>query len=65
MTSVPLLDLRSRPARAAPPQGQRGTRDRIESNKLAKRLRREVGRAIQDYHMISEGDRVMVSLSGG
>ncbi|MGQ0618904.1 MAG: tRNA 2-thiocytidine(32) synthetase TtcA [Panacagrimonas sp.] len=40
-------------------------RARIESNKLAKRLRREVGRAIQDYHLIEDGDRVMVCLSGG
>ncbi|WP_428313468.1 tRNA 2-thiocytidine(32) synthetase TtcA [Hydrocarboniphaga sp.] len=36
-----------------------------ESNKLAKRLRRNVGQAIQDYRMIVEGDRVMVCLSGG
>lgn len=36
-----------------------------ENNKLAKRLRREVGQAIADYRMIEEGDRVMVCLSGG
>lgn len=36
-----------------------------ESNKLAKRLRREVGRAIMDYRMIEQGDRVLVCLSGG
>ena len=35
------------------------------SRKLEKRLRREVGRAIQDYNMIEEGDRVMVCISGG
>lgn len=40
-------------------------RGSIEINKLAKRLRRNVGRAIQDYNMITEGDRVMVCLSGG
>lgn len=37
----------------------------FEANKLAKRLRREVGQAIADYAMIREGDRVMVALSGG
>ncbi len=37
----------------------------FESNKLAKRLRREVGQAIADFNMIEEGDRVMVCLSGG
>ena len=43
----------------------RAEKARVESNKLAKRLRREVGRAIMDYQMIGEGDRVMVCLSGG
>ena len=36
-----------------------------EENKLAKRLRRQVGEAIADYAMIEAGDRVMVCLSGG
>jgi tRNA 2-thiocytidine biosynthesis protein TtcA len=35
------------------------------ANKLQKRLRHAVGRAIADFNMIEEGDRVMVCLSGG
>lgn len=37
----------------------------FELNKLYKRLRRNVGQAIERYAMIEEGDRVMVCLSGG
>ncbi len=36
-----------------------------EANKLAKRLRRQVGEAIAHFKLIEAGDRVMVCLSGG
>ena len=34
-------------------------------NRLAKRIRRQVGQAISNFNMIEQGDKVMVCLSGG
>jgi len=46
-----------------PQQAER--RQRFEANKLSKRLHRQVGQAIADFHMIEPGDKVMVCVSGG
>lgn len=58
---VPLLTGES----ASKPKIDSDLRAKRKFNKLQKRLRREVGRAIVDYAMIEPGDRVMVALSGG
>lgn len=49
----------------AAPSPEQAKKAKTQFNKLQKRLRREVGKAIADYNMIEAGDRVMVCLSGG
>ena len=50
---------------ATAPDRTDNRKDRLEFNKLRKRLRRQMGKAIADFNMIQAGDRVMVCISGG
>jgi tRNA 2-thiocytidine biosynthesis protein TtcA len=43
----------------------RASKEKNNSNKLHKKIRRNVGRAIADFSMIEANDKVMVCLSGG
>ncbi len=48
-----------------PQAAEAARKQKLELNKLQKRLRREVGQAIADFSMIEAGDKVMCCLSGG
>lgn len=53
------------PPASSADDARRAERARNNANKLSKRLIRETARAITDYNMIEDGDKVMVCLSGG
>ena len=57
--------MKATPEEALYPRLSRLKKKRLSNGKIMQKLRRNIGKAIEDYQMICNKDRVMVCLSGG
>lgn len=57
--------MKATPEEALYPRASRLKKKRLSNGKIMQKLRRNIGKAIEDYQMICNKDRVMICLSGG